>query len=152
MMEERFVMAPEEAGFLPIRPVELPPLDPRRTRSFTGDGGALLPVPGLLAVEAVRVGDMDLPDTIAFDVPLDTTHTRHVTLAHKGFRLARDLDGSPVLMRSFYSNQGRWQDGARIDVCGTWDGGEQPVPVTVAPAEESEPPARGNGGRFMRRS
>lgn len=146
--------ANDAAGFLPIRPAEGPPPDPKRTREFVGDDGYLLRVPGLLRVESVSLDGFELPDTIGYTVPIDAELTRFVGLAYQTYRLTQDLDGTPALQRSQFSNNARWNKNARILVVG--DFAEEAPALAPAPEEAlpdaisrgEEPPTRGIGGRF----
>ena len=96
-----------------------------RTRAFAASGGPLLPVPGLVKLESVRIGDVEIPLTDkrtmwrqkrgkkAEPIEVDVPMVKAVV-----------LDGQAALARSVYSNHGVWQDGETVYVTGQWTGDE----------------------------
>lgn len=97
-------------------------------RRFDGNGESALPVPGLMEVERVFVGEMEIPLTEVIVVPMNADQTEKERLEDALIQLTDDADGNRVLMRSYRSNLGIWQDGATVTVIGTWmPGVEQPL-------------------------
>lgn len=99
-------------------------------RTFVGDGTPQLIVPGLLEVEAVRVGTVDIPLTLKEDVLVDLSEAAKTEEhEHEMIRLESSPDGTPVLLRSIKSNDGIWQPGVTVFVAGKW---ADEVPATKA--------------------
>lgn len=107
------------------------------TRVFTGDGSPYLRVPGLLAVEAVRVGNQDIPLFEEREYPKDAQQKRFETKQEPLIALDHADDGTPILLRSILSNDGMWQKGQPVYVTGEW--ADQPTPAQPQkPATEVE--------------
>lgn len=107
------------------------------TRTFIGDGGPILEVPGLVEVKAVRVGRTLLPLIEKRSYPVNKQNKQQ-EVEEPMIDLSRRADGMEVLRRSILSNQGNWQKGVAIYVNGIWkeDGTEQATP---APANQIQP-------------
>jgi hypothetical protein len=103
-------------------------------RIFQGDGGHYLRVPGLKRVERVRVGGMELPPVMEFEVPVDVVGEQVTRTKYQEptYRLDYDNEGT-LLLRNICSNDGVWQDGAEVIVWGEW--------------EDEKPPKKGLLGR-----
>jgi len=117
-------------GFFPgaaaTTPVEQFPADAART--FVGDGTGVLRISGCMSVDRVFLGNQEIPQYHGFKFPADASEKpQMVTQEVPLWQFAQDADGA-VLYRSFYSNHGVWQSGAKVTIVGTW---EAPV---VAPA------------------
>lgn len=107
-------------------------------RVFQGTGTPYLPVPGLSAVESVALEGIILPETIEYEVPVDPSLRRLEKHVEPTVLLDTALDGTPVLRRHMMSNDGIWQKGHPIYVCGRWQGTE-PEPPAASPATEAPP-------------
>lgn len=90
------------------------------TRSFTGNGTAFLEVPGLRKVTGVRIGQYQMPLTETREYPLDGTLARVEKVEEPMVDLQVRTDGTPFLVRSVLSNDGRWNNGETIYVTGDW--------------------------------
>jgi hypothetical protein len=126
--------------FHPIGGLTQQERETHNTKVFDGNGTPFLKVPGLVRVEAVRVNAMDLPLQRVVEYRTDAAEgsaAERMTLPL--VVVDRDEDGTPVLLRSMLSNDGIWQDGAKVYVTGEWDGGAEEVPELV--------PAGGRGRR-----
>lgn len=94
-------------------------------REFRGDGTPYLKVPGLLKLAegdgAVRVGDLELPATYTYQVPLDGSERPQMETRTEPMVILRNApDGTPILLRNRHSNEGMWQDGVAVYVDGEW--------------------------------
>lgn len=92
----------------------------QNTRTFTATGSTLLPVAGLMALQRVWIGDVEIPLTVAEMVPINSDATAHEQVEVELVRLETGASG-PVLRRSVKSNDGFWQQGAQITVQGSWE-------------------------------
>lgn len=97
-----------------------------RTREFAGDGSPYLRVPGLVTLEAVRIGTVEIPLTEKRTYPTDGTHKNFEHVDEPLIQLERDHQGA-VLLRSILSNNGLWQSGQPVYVSGTWDDAATPA-------------------------
>lgn len=89
------------------------------TRQFAGDGTPYLKVPGLLEVQRVRVGRLEIPLTERLEFPVDNSGTQMFRTEDPLVALATGADGEPVLLRNTRSNDGIWQ-AVPIYVTGVW--------------------------------
>jgi hypothetical protein len=112
-------------------------IDPQRTRSFQGDGGKFLEVPGIKAVERIVIGHRELA----------LSETRHYPINKRGVLteveepivdLQRRSDGMPVLRRSVISNDGIWPK-TTIYVTGEWDAENEGGQGSAESDSQSEP-------------
>lgn len=90
-------------------------------RVFKGDDGPYLKVPGLMRLEGVRVGEMEIPLEIVQEFPRGTDMTRFDEVPTKLVDFVETAEGEQVLLRSIQSNHGIWQSGVPIYVSGEWD-------------------------------
>lgn len=93
----------------------------QNTRVFEGNGTPFLRVPGLKTLEKVAVGTQEVPLTEEREYPTDGTGLRLKSQTLKIVDVQIAPDGTPVLLRSIYSNDGIWQKGARIYVTGEFE-------------------------------
>lgn len=129
-----------QQGFAPLGNLHESEETNARTRVFTGNGTSFLRVPGCSGVETIRIGPSPLPLTVQRPYVLNgamVTEMREEALVS----FQRDTDGCPVLIRSAISNDGIWQEGAPIYICGEWgDTDSQTIDDTVTPP--SKPPRK----------
>ena len=114
-------------------------LDTARARVFKGTGTGLLPVPGLMEVNEVRVAGVILPRQIMQEFPGDLESKTLVHQARPLWDVAEGQDGKPVLVRSGASNDGIWQKGVEITVVGDWEP-EPEKPQADKTGENGDPP------------
>ena len=95
-----------------------------RTRAFQATGGYLLPVPGLQKLEAVRIGTVEIPLKAPRPFHMQVKGQQPGPVMQEVDMVMHQItaDFGSVLLRSVYSNDGIWQDGATIFVTGEWDG------------------------------
>lgn len=118
------------------------------TRLFLGEGSPFLRVPGLVALQSVRIGAMHLPLYEAREYPTDRTMRRVETVQEQVVAVNRADDDTPILMRGVISNDGIWQAGAPIYVSGVWEATEAEGPTEpggTEPAETTEQARRRRG-------
>jgi hypothetical protein len=128
-------------GFLNVRDPALQDQGPTdRTRRFEGEGKPILPVPGLLKLESVRLGTMRLPLEERREFPADDMHLRKVNIGWGVVQLDYLPDNTPVLLRNFSSNDGVWQAHSPVWVTGEWD---DAVPAPEIEAEVEQKPRKG---------
>jgi hypothetical protein len=128
-------------GFLNVRDPALQDQAPTdRTRRFEGEGKPILPVPGLLKLEAVRLGTMRLPLEERREFPADDMHLRKVNIGWGVVQLDHLPDNTPVLLRNFSSNDGIFQSEVPVWVTGEWD---DTVPPPPPPEPVSTRPRKG---------
>lgn len=110
------------------------------TREFKGDGTPYLPVPGLISLApgdgAVRVGTLELPANLTYQVAVDATLQNLETRVEPTVVVRHAPDGTPVLLRNVRSNDGFWQPGMSVFVDGEWDE-EVPAPDPQAPVADA---------------
>ena len=105
-------------------------------RVFTGDGSALLKVPGIVSVSQVRIGDTILPLFEERTYPTDSTGTKFEDREEKMLDIQTDpADGTPTLLRSKLSNDGLWQAGQIVYVSGEWEDEKKPAKKATAPLD-----------------
>lgn len=97
------------------------------TRTFYGDGGPYLLVPGLISLATVRMGSVTFPEHRIDQVIVDQNENR-AWLRLPMIALDRGPDGTPVLRRSMVSNDGNWQKDEAFLVSGEWDPAVPPPP------------------------
>lgn len=118
--------------------VFIPELEPNKAHPIE------LPVPGLLEVHSVRVGDMALPAKHIYDVPDSRNFLKKLTVQMDMYQLAQNYEGKSILLRNMYSNDGRWQAGEKIYVTGVWeDAKAAPAPKGKQGKPEQKPDDQG---------
>lgn len=119
-----------------------------RTREFAGDGTPFLRVPGLQKLEALRIGNTEIPLEQKRQYPTDGTHTNFETVNEPLVSLQHDAQGA-VLLRSVLSNNGMWQSGQPIFVVGDWEDAQAQAAAAAGGAPMSEPqePAKGKDAK-----
>ncbi len=91
-----------------------------KTRKFEGDGTPFLFVPNLTKVEAVTVGNTNVPLVEERRYVEDATGRETAPIPRPLISLDETPDGRKVLLRSKLSNDGIWQKGVQIFVTGVW--------------------------------
>lgn len=109
-----------ESRFASLDDLTLREHEDNRTRKFIGDGTSFLDVPGLVAVESIRVGSTDLPLQIRRRYPTDIAGQLLREEDEPLVDLQQRSDGIPVLIRATISNDGIWQKGKPVFVTGEW--------------------------------
>lgn len=115
----------------------------QRTRVFYGDGGPYLRVPGLLNLERVRIGSIDVPRERIDMVLMDATGKNLAPMRIPLWDVSPAADGVPVLRRGIASNNGLWQEGVAVFLTGDWD---ESVPLPDPPAPLERLPAGSPAG------
>jgi hypothetical protein len=106
-----------------------------RTRMFSGEGGPVLKVPGLLSLESVRLAGIELNVSELRRYPTDPQQTRFEEELVPFVMLTRLPDGTAILLRNVVSNSGDWQAGELIAVAGEWDEAVEPPPPPELPVK-----------------
>jgi len=120
------------------QPMRALPLEAQGYRAFKITDPEAIELPGCKAIHEVRMGNMVLPSTVSHSVPTDATHKNFETHEIPLYALVEGHDGTPLLLRSHMSNDGKWQTGHTVHVKGEWD--DQPATKREAKANDVPPP------------
>ena len=108
------------------KPAGATPFDASKARVIKGDGTGILSVPGLTALDEVRVAGIVLPRYVEQEFPADLESKTLVRQNRPLWDVAEGEDGGPILVRSGASNDGIWQKGVEITVVGDWEPDPEP--------------------------
>jgi hypothetical protein len=123
-------------GFLPMAEAAQQHENSRNVRMFLGSGGPFIAVPGLLQLKQVAMPGLVFDTKIERSVPLDPTFTRMLEFVTDCARVIHAPDGTALLERSRWSNDGVWQPNEPVYVVGEWDETQNPAPEHPLPPPE----------------
>jgi hypothetical protein len=109
----------------------------RKTRMFTGTGGPIIPMPGLISISRVAMPGLVMEEYLTREVGIAPQMAQHIPLTVDCYSKIDGADGLPLLARHRWSNDGIWQKGEPIYVTGEWD--ESVSPATAEPLPPLEP-------------
>lgn len=133
-------------GFLPQGTAEQRELDLKDVRAIEGNGGPFLEAPGLLELHGVAVRGLVFEEKIERSVPLDPMYSRMLEFVTDTVQLIHGVDGTPLVERSRWSNDGVFQPGEIFYVRGRWDPEVNPPPDTpLRPLEPVHRPVLTSG-------
>lgn len=128
-------------GFLPQGSAEQRQEDLQHVRALEGNGGSFLVAPGLLELSGVSTRGLVLEEKIERSVPLNPQFTQMLDFVTDCCQLIHAGDGTPLVERNRWSNDGIWQPGELFYVRGTWDPEINPPPeVPLRPLERVHRP------------
>jgi hypothetical protein len=126
-------------GFLPQGSADQTREDMRNIRPVEGTGGPFLVCPGLLELQGVQTRGLILEDKIARSVPLDGSFSNMLEFVTDTCQLTYALDGTPLVERNRWSNDGVWQPDIWF-VKGVWDTEISPPIEDLRPQERIHRP------------
>ena len=82
---------------------------------------AALPVPGCKEIFGVRLGRLELPELIEYEVPDSKNYSKKLHVKMPMWELGVTEEGDTVLYRNIYSNDGYWQPGEKVYIRGVFE-------------------------------
>jgi hypothetical protein len=78
-------------------------------------------VPGCLKVTSVRIGNTFIPENLEYLAPDSQNFFKKLPVSLPAYAIDRNFEGKAVLRRNPISNDGVWQAGQTVYVCGEWE-------------------------------